>query len=286
MIYSFPRFEAFIAFVIERHRIYTRRASGQSGPWTRDKILAEYRFCNVYRELDRVTQWIRMRWREPFANHEDLWFAMVVARLINHPATLTELSLPGRWNRAQFLRVMNERRARGEKSFGSAYIVSTNGESMDKAFYLAEYVLDPMWTQRSVYRPKPKETLSSYHTRLMEAQGMGSFMAAQVIADLKYTPSLAKAPDWWTFASSGPGSRRGMSYLMGFDPRMAWKEHEWRDCLKELASHVHPYTAEVGMPRMHAQDLQNCLCEYSKYRRTQLGTGRPKQKFVPFTGEQ
>lgn len=278
---TFPRFDPFIAFVIERHRIYQRRASGAPSPWTKDPILAQYRFCNVYRELDRVTEWITKNWREPFQEHDDLWFAMVVARLINHPPTLAELSQPGRWNRSQFLRVMHGRRDRGEKAFGSAYIVSTNGESMDKAIYLAEYVLDPMWEQRKFYRPRKLDSLKSYHERLMQAQGMGSFMAAQVVADIKYVEPLRGVKDWWTFAASGPGSRRGMSYLMNMDPRTHWKEDEWRALLKELMALVHPCTAELKMPRIHGQDLQNCLCEYSKYRRTQLGTGKPKQLFTP-----
>lgn len=281
MIYAFPRFEPFVAFVLERHRIHQRRAMGEAGPWTKDKILAEFRFCNVYRELDRVTQWISKNWREPFHDEEDLWFAMVVARLVNHPPTLAELSLPGRWNKKQFLNVMHGRQAAGEKTFGSAYIVSTNGQSMDKALYLAQSVLDPLWDLRKSFRPKEGERLSVYHTRLMQAQGMGSFMAAQIIADMKYVYPLLDARDWWTFAASGPGSRRGMSYLMNFDPRMHWKEHEWRDALKELLTLVRPHIAEAGFPRIHGQDLQNCLCEYSKYRRTQLGTGRPKQKFTP-----
>lgn len=282
MLYAFPHFERFIAFVIERHRIYERRAAGKPAPWTKDPILAQYKFTNVYRELDRVTVWIREHWRTPHCHNEDLWFAMVVARLINHPPTLAELSLPGRWNHAQFLRVMHGRRDRGEKSFGSAYIVSTNGQSMDKAIYLAEYVLDAMWEHRAFYRPKPTHTLSDYHERLMGAQGMGSFMAAQIVADMKYVLPLKNAKDWWIFAASGPGSRRGMSYLMNQDPRTHWKEDEWRAALKELARLVQPHIAELNLPKLHAQDLQNCLCEFSKYRRTQLGTGRPKQFFTPF----
>lgn len=284
MIYAFPHFEKFIAFIKERHRIYTRRAAGKSGPWTKDKILAEYRFCNVYRELDRVTMWITEHWREPFSEHEDLWFAMVVARLVNHPDTLEHLALPGRWNKPQFVRTMHGRREAGEKTFGSAYIVSTNGIAQDKTVYLAESVLDPMWDRRKLLRPKDTDSLRAYHNRLLDEQGMGNFMAAQVIADLKYTMPLRDAKDWWTFASSGPGSRRGMAYLMNFDPRMHWKENEWKEALDELAELVRPHLREEGMPRMHNQDLQNCLCEFSKYRRTQLGTGKPKQKFVPFTG--
>ena len=46
------------AFANERHMIYRRREAGESPPWTADPILCNYRFTNVYRELDRVTIWI------------------------------------------------------------------------------------------------------------------------------------------------------------------------------------------------------------------------------------
>jgi hypothetical protein len=40
--------------------------------------------------------------------------------------------------------------------------------------------------------------------------------------------------------------------------------------LREAVSH------KYGKP-MHAQDLQNCLCEFDKYERARLGEGTPKQ---------
>jgi hypothetical protein len=32
---------------------------------------------------------------------------------------------------------------------------------------------------------------------------------------------------------------------------------------------------------LHAQDLQNCLCEFDKYERARLGQGVPKQIYTP-----
>jgi hypothetical protein len=282
MTYAFPRFDAFMKFIIERHRIYERREKGAPPPWTTDKILQTYRFCNVYRELDRVTQWIATEWRTPNESYKDLWFAMVVARLLNRIETLEALAFPREWNHQKFLQCIQEIRADGLKVFSAAYIVSTGGKSMDKAKYLAEYVLDPLWKQRLYVRPRVGDTLMTFFNRLRQYDGMGSFMAAQIVADIKYVYPLLHAPDWWTFASSGPGSRRGMSYVMGIDPKKNhWREHEWRDALNELAMRVTSEAKRAKLPRIHNQDLQNCLCEFSKYSRTVKGTGRPKQKFTP-----
>lgn len=281
-IYGFKHLETFTYFVIERHNIWRRREAGNRAPWTNDEILKAYRFCNVYRELDRTTKWITDHWRTPNESNPHLWFAMVVSRLVNHPETLAQMGFPLPWNKKSFLRTMLGRKKEGAKVFGSAYIVSTNGVERDKANYLADDVLDPMWKDREKVKPIQGDRLQDFFARLMSFQGMGLFMSAQVVADIKYVSPLMGASDWWTFASSGPGSRRGMSYLLGYDPRTPWKEHEWKEALMELSVIVKPIFQEARLPRLHNQDLQNCLCEFSKYRRTQLGTGRPKQKFTPY----
>src|SRR5215467_3109114 len=83
-----------MAFAKERYAIAQRRAAGQKPPWTEDPILRDYRFCNVYREDDKVTAWIRENWRIPHKDDPDLWFAMLVARLLNLPESLAVMGYP------------------------------------------------------------------------------------------------------------------------------------------------------------------------------------------------
>lgn len=45
-------------FASERQRAFSRRVSGQPSPWTDDPILQEYKFCNVFRAADRVSQYM------------------------------------------------------------------------------------------------------------------------------------------------------------------------------------------------------------------------------------
>jgi hypothetical protein len=114
---------------------------------------------------------------------------------------------------------------------------------------------------------------------LTQFDGLGSFIAAQIIADLKYMPPLDKAKDWHTFASSGPGSRRGLNRVCGRAVNESWTEDKWRAALTALQEKIKPL-------EMHAQDLQNCLCEFDKYERVRLGEGEPKQIYREKIGDQ
>lgn len=273
------RVDDLMAFILERHKIWKLKEAGKPKPWTQDIILQSYRFCNVYRELDTVTQWIATNWRERHKDDPHLWFAMCVARLINWPDTLEALGYPVPWRASRFETTLHGRQTRGEKAFGGAYIVSTNGRAMDKAIYLAGHVLNPLWAARTRLAPRKGDTLAAFHARLMEFDGMGSFMAAQVVADLKYVEPLRSAPDWHTWAASGPGSRRGLNRVLGRPVDKPWRELDWHMALRDLHGAVEARAKKAKLPPIHAQDLQNCLCEFDKYERTRLGEGRPRATY-------
>ncbi len=276
----------FFTFVKERHAIYERRAAGKPKPWTKDPILQSYRFCNMYRELDTVTTWIRENWRDPWRKDPNVWFAMVVARVVNWPDSLAELTYSVhnetqvRWKPALFVEKMDIRKTRGEKVWTGAYMIHADRHAGgSKAAYYAEQVLTPMWEARKEGAKAFASSLAEAHRWLMQFRDMGSFMAAQVVCDTKYTPSLAKAKDWWAWAAPGPGSLRGLSRVEFGDLGTRYTDEEWRTSLATLKSKVDPMLAKAGMPPMHAQDLQNCLCEFDKHQRVLRGEGKPRSLY-------
>lgn len=68
--------------------------------------------------------------RERFAGHLHLWLMLCIARQINWPDTLAELIAAGAWpvddgfDPAAMTAGLNRRKARGEKVYTGAYMIS------------------------------------------------------------------------------------------------------------------------------------------------------------------
>jgi 5-hmdU DNA kinase, helical domain len=276
--------ERFLDFIFERENIRRRRAKGKPWPWTKNPILREWSFTNIHREHDRVTRSIAKHWREPHADDPNLFLAMVIARFVNQPSTLAQIGYPTPWDerRERFLTVMARAKARGEKVYRSdAYMIhaDNSGKYSDVPTYQATEVFDPLWKARARARPRAGDTLHSYFDRLKQFHGMGGgFMPAQFIADLKYVEPLKSAPDWWSFAASGPGSRRGLNRILDRPVDSKWDEGEWHEALELLRVATRDDLKELDI-RLCAQDLQNCLCEWDKFERVRLGEGKPKRRY-------
>jgi hypothetical protein len=258
-----PR-ELFVYWVNEREKVRLAKERGDPKPWSQDKIFQEVYFTNIRREDDRVTRWLRANWLVNDRNYE---FAMVVARLINKPETLGYILYPyGRFTPRYEIAIREA--AQNLKPFwGNAYVVTTHGQRMDKVQYL-------LGVLEGAHKVLPlvgvAGTCTAYWRALQGLEGFGSFMAAQVVADLKNTVfhPLANAPDFWTFVAPGPGSKRGLEWYFG-------RKGNFYIDIDQVA-------AETGgvIPLLSMQDLQNCLCEFDKYMRVRNGTGRSKRKYA------
>lgn len=235
--------------------------------WSDDPHMGLVRYCNVHREDDKVTRWLAVNWRP---EHHAVW-EIVLARMLNYIPTLEELladwpHFAGGWGDLQgATNILKRLRERG-KIFSSAYTISTCGKSMDKIDYVVDHVVAAV-KERGEFWEDPL-MLEKCHRQLCQIDGLGSFLAAQVVADLKNTAGhpLQAARDWWTWAAPGPGSLRGLTALYGrpitpgeFRPAIieAWMAMEGK--------------LNRDIPRIGMQDFQNCLCEFSKYIRVKEG---------------
>lgn len=279
---SMSPMERLIYWIKERQSIYVKKEAKERKPWTDCKILQSYRFCNVYREQDTVTKWISDHWRKPYAGHEDLWFAMAVARWVNWPDTLEAIMIENvlPWDPKAFISTLKELSSQGEKVWTGAYMIGTQGNAKDKPLFIAEDVLTPLWNNREKLRPQPTDTLHQFAQRIIAVKNQGKFMVGQIVADIKYDKlcPLFKAKDWHTFAVSGPGSRRGMNRLLGKPLDGNWNEAIWHSHLMTTRNYINMQIKGI-QPALHAQDCQSALCEFDKFERVLWGQGKPRSKY-------
>ncbi len=292
-------------FMAKRHAIYERRLAGRAWPWTSDPILKTYRFCNVFRELDTVTMWIRVHWREPYADHPNLWFAMAVARQINWPATLAEIGFPG-YNHGQMdawfrkaKAVMWARQEAGLKVYTGAYMLrgdiwrKDGPRRNDKPTYTLDTVLRSVWDAWRTYGGAwgrgplglgPGLTLENTTRWFNKFPGWGGFLSYEVATDLRHTRYLRDAPDILTWANAGPGAVRGLNRIHGRPVAKALSQAQACQEMKFLLmiARNHPEvrwnlrTVSERFAALEMRDIEHSLCEVDKYQRVLLGEGRPR----------
>lgn len=280
----------FLHWATERDHVRQLRAAGKPAPWTKDKIIDRYRFCNVRRRHDRVSQWIDER---IIKGREDssLWTELALARCINFPDSINMLMEQHLWPNSKTPNwrgigdALNKRMLSGQQTWTGAYIVRAESNNRvdwfewGKGRYVAEIVVGNLWKERHLIEPNLRFTVQRAHETLKTHYGWGSFMAGQVVADLTYSPYLENAPDLYTFAPIGPGSARGINRLCGRELTAPLKQAEAIPLMIELREML--IDSDRAFADLTLHDVQNCLCETDKYLRVKFGEGRPRSLYRP-----
>lgn len=274
-----PPAERLLYWIREREAIRIRKEAGEPPPWTDDEILRTYRFTNVRRMDDKVSQWLLANWYEPYKGHPNTLYAAALARSFNLPTTLHEVTEyvycdgPPGWRRIKDKIKMA--RGSGRNVFNAAYVVSTNGVKADKVEYVVDRVCKPL-----ADRPPLLDTGSMERSVgvLAGYNGLKSFMAGQIVADLRWAMTgLWRDRNRW--APQGPGSTRGLARLLGLDPATPMRPVVFRRRFNDVLERGFNRLPWEVRGRMEAMDCQNCLCEWDKYERTLWDEGRPKQLY-------
>lgn len=277
-------------FVWEREVIRIVKSRGAERPWTKDPVLERYKFTNIRRRDDRVSRWIIDNVIAPNEQRQDLWFILLITRLINWPPTLQHLiekdilfRSAGDFNPVQFSDAVESFKATGGKVYSGAYMVYPT--KMDpggvKSLAIARHIILPALDigyeiDHVLFTDEPK--IEDFVRELSGSFGISTFMAGQVAADLTYCPQLGEAVDLYTYAPIGPGSSRGLNYLLNRAPNAGWTTETFN---RELIKIREQIIKQVGITDLTLHDVQNIMCEYSKYCRTVLGEGKPKTTYVP-----
>lgn len=264
----------FFKFVAERQTIWRRRQKSPF-PWTQDPILLQHRFSNIFRELDKTSIWIRINWREPYATHRMLPFALALARRLNWPPTLMELGFPKRWNPVKFYDDMRNRKSRGEKLVTGAHQVS---RGTGKKGGTADFILQTaecLSTLNDLSNKWVGDGLEDTYLNLMKLPGFAHFTSYELVTELTHTKWLCNASDLNTWCVIKEGSFRGLGRVMGRDvsPSGKWLQRgrgavgnsleECRELLKMTRSALGK--KDKMFKTMTLRNIEDALCEFDKY---------------------
>jgi hypothetical protein len=266
--------QTFVYWATERTKIRQKRESGHEGPWSSDPIMRGFRFCNVSREDDRGTRFVKQWIRDPLdaGPSDHLFQNVLLSRFINLPETLQELiekgamcNGPVNWEAVQEL--VYARMQADLPTYSGAYMVRSKPVAQPPFFGKGKisYLCS---TLRTVTLPKAK-TRQGFVEELQGHYGIGSFMAGQIAADLAYTHILADAPDHFTWAPMGPGARRGMNLSLGLHAERRIPMDEYLRVgmaqLEAIPEEVHEDHRNRGIPLTLHDVASNVNCETYKY---------------------
>lgn len=268
-------FDLYQQMVVERHLIWERRQKNHPAPWTDDPVLANRKFTNMFRVLDPGSQFV--------FDLDDPDRLNVIARLVFYRIT----NLPRTWRmlRAAYGRypvardftmfdplveTLTAYRDAGNKVFSGAYIIvpepGTKNDKVEGAVRV---------TRRFVETASADFLLATTQEERFDAlqsvPGLGRFLSMQILTDWGYLQETEPNP---SFIIAGPGARRGAALI---DP-----SRRAEDVILSLAEMWRCRTDGIhlrGRP-LSVMDVQNTLCEFSKYAR-EVVAPRKKTAYRP-----
>lgn len=284
---------ALLYFIWEREAIRIAKVNRYNGELTQDPILKKYKFTNIRRKDDRVSKWIINNIiLNAEINENSLWFTLLIARLINWPPTLQHLidceenillQNPHDFNPKSFSLAIEKFRETNSKAYSGAYMVYPTKKDIGsvKSLSLGKHIIKPVLNiaEEVDYILYTENSIEKFVNVLSNCFGISTFIAGQVAADLTYCEApLNNALDLYTYAPIGPGSSKGLNYLLGRKPYAEWKQEDFNDELKDINEQI---KSNLEITDLTLHDVQNIMCEYSKYARTLLGQGKPKTMYKP-----
>ena len=284
-------------YIAKRHSIYKRRfLEGMKAPWTKDPILREFRFTNVFRDLDIGTKYFVDTILPKCTNPKMVIFNAIIYRFINNIKTINHLGIqdPDNFSIELFECKLRDWKNDGNRVFTNAYMVSgywSINPGMDK---ITKTCTIMGWIHKDIRKITAQimagedwvdkwESSDVTYKTLLNIKGLGVFLAYQIGVDLGYWNPKIFNEDLYTIA--GPGCRNGLKLVFRDKG-----DYSWEDLILFLVKNQNKVWKELGLDpdeifndrpirRLNLMAMENCLCEISKYLRAFYNKGRPRNKY-------
>lgn len=302
------RLHDFYGFIYARQKIwYDRFVLKKPYPWTDDIVLRDYKFCNVYRELDKGTQYIvnvmsDVIYTNKSVTENQVLFNDIAYRIFNKYEMFKWIGMydyidfDNQWKLIE--KHMDEELENEETVFNDAYMIcgipvdySYRPESKhvqillmlkDLAKRIDRLRKDIEWAKN------PEEVM-----KLLEGiHYIGPFLAYEIWCDLSYVKLIR-----WTdndFVNMGPGAKWGVRIIYG-GGKKDYKEKDYVDICKKLRNvqeemfikYQIPFLDVAykegfsNRPYLSLRNIEHVLCEHRKYWRLKYEGEGKKRKYVP-----
>lgn len=290
-------FQYYFYFIQERMNIFWNKYNSLPAPYSQDKILRDYKFTNVYRVSDRVSQYlikeIIYNEDEEF-NEEDILFRILFFKIFNKIETWEFIEnkigtiRTANFDLARINQLLAERRTL-IPIFSNAYMMTGTHSKYNHLDFKHEkwlqMIKDEMIGSKIIRNILKAKSLSEVYTLLRNCSFLGDFLAYQYAIDFNYSPVINFNED--SFVKAGIGAIRGIKKC--FEPL---GDNTFEDAIKYTAEHFEKYQKQFGYTEfknlfgrsLTLIDIQNCFCETDKYLRAkrpdlQVDNIRIKQKY-------
>lgn len=310
----------FFKAMFERQEVwYKRNILKQAAPWTKDKILANYKFTNVYRELDRASQWLIKNVLTDTANQtmEDIIFKIIIFRFYNKPDTFThpkyKVELQS-WHTFNVERMWEESvlyREKVDNPWHTAYMFNMaflpmpkdwkgrglfKDEAYIKFIFPKVHAIIPELKKR-IRSSKDVESVLKYISDNIPA--VSTFLTHEYFLDFTYVTRYWRQPLWnFTendYTNVGPGASLGIRLLfpslqtikdqkeaMYWLRDIAEAELEKYGKFKYISWNKSKKEYEItNKCNITLHQIEMFLCEFQKYWKMLIGEGKQRSKFTP-----
>ncbi len=262
------------SFTIERMRIWEKKSTNATTPYTTDPILSRYRFCNVYRELDAQTIQIHTQLKE-LEGSLALWLLNALFyRMVCKPSTNKKVGLLT-FNEAENKKVFDKLMNLSLPKYGSAYIfpislVSKVGFHTREEFFCF-YLPTVIKQVTEVIESFDKLSVVNALNQILPVFGLNfKFHWTEVLIDLAY--QFPDHIDLYKEFPIGPGSIPTMKKLNS-------EEIPENVCLALVGTKItdFPYLIFNGKKVwLSAENWEGIGCEFRKYSNLKNGNGRKR----------
>lgn len=271
-------FDSYWKFAALRQEAFFKRIEGNSYPWSSDPIINRYRFTNVYRASDRVSQYLikEVIYKDGLPNSpKEVLFRILLFKLFNKIETweLLKSKIPDLiFEEFQFKlydKVLTHAITNGKRIYSAAYIMPS-GKSYfgfqrkhSNHLKLIELIINGDTHERLI----SAKTMQNAFEILKQFPGLGDFLAYQFLIDINYSTITNFSES--EFVVAGPGAKGGISKCFTDTGGLSNVE-----IIKLMTDRQEQEFERLGLSfknlwgrKLQLIDCQNIFCEVDKYAR-------------------